>query len=264
MNLNDPLRRPEPGAGLGGQVREVTSWLVDVLFERVDERPAPEPPVELKACRLRAGRRIGCVSLVGGCGTTTIAALLAQRSGGAGGRVRLIDLDLATPTIALLAGQRTPTLLDALAEESVRGRRWGSVDAIFGADRDPGPDVAESLARFVRRMSTDAAVVVDAGTLAATACEAVLHACDTVVYVTTPRAAHVHAAVRAAAALDAIGVDARLVVARSAPDVAGAVAREVGLALLGSIPEDPFLARDEFRVRAETARAIDRVCAALA
>src|SRR3989442_190469 len=194
VNLNDPLRRPEPGAGLGGQVREATSWLVDVLFERVEEREAPEPPVEAKACRLRAGRRIGCVSLVAGCGTTTLAALIAQRSGGAGGRVRLVDLDLAAPTIALLAGQRTPTLLDALAEESVRGRRWGSVDAIFGADRDPGPDVAESLARFVRRMSTDAAGVLDAGTLAATACEAVLHACDTVVYVTTPRAAHVHAA----------------------------------------------------------------------
>ncbi len=262
--LNDPLRRPE-GGGVSSQLRETAAWLTDLLFERVARQAPAEPSaLDAKACRLHAGRRIACVSLVAGCGTTTLAALLAQRSGGAGARMRLLDVDLAAPSVALLAGQRTPTLLDALASETVRGRRWGSVDVVFGAERDPGPDVAESLARFVRRMSADAAVVVDAGALASGACETVLRACDAVLYVATPRAAHVHAAGRAAALLDALGIAARLVVTRVTPDAAEAIAREVGLGLAGWMPEDPFLARDEFRVRAETARAIDRLCATLA
>lgn len=264
--MSDPLRRGEPSDGLAVQLRETGAWLLDLFFERVDdERAAPEqPPPEAGACRLAPGRRIGCASLVAGCGTSTLAALLAQRSGGAGARVRLLDLDLTAPSLALLAGQRTPTLIDALAADHVRGRRWGSVDAVFGAERDPGPDVAEALARFVRRMAQDAAVVVDAGALAAPVAEAVLRACDTALYVTTPRAAHVHAAVRAAAVLDALGIRARLVVARADRETAAAIAREVNLALAGNVPEDPFLARDEFRIRAETARAIDALCASLA
>ena len=202
--MSGPLDRREPGE-LASQVREATTWLVDLLFERTDDAPAAATaaPIAARRCRLAAGRRIGFVSLVAGCGTTTTAALVAQRSGGAGSAVRLLDLDLEAPTVALLAGERTPTLLDALG------------------------------------------------------------ACDAVLYVTTPRAAHVHAALRAIEALAPFGAAARLVVARATHDEAASVAREIGLTLAGSLPEDPFLARDEFRIRAETARAVDLLCESL-
>jgi len=261
--VSGPLDRREPGE-LASQVREATTWLVDLLFERTDDAPAAATaaPIAARRCRLAAGRRIGFVSLVAGCGTTTTAALVAQRSGGAGSAVRLLDLDLEAPTVALLAGERTPTLLDALGASEVRGRRWGSANVVFGAERDPGPDVAPSLARLVRTMARDAAVVVDAGTLSAASVTA-LGACDAVLYVTTPRAAHVHAALRAIEALAPFGAAARLVVARATHDEAASVAREIGLTLAGSLPEDPFLARDEFRIRAETARAVDLLCESL-
>lgn len=253
--MSDPLRRPEPGlAGL--DARELGSRVLDLFFVRAPAAEAPAP-IAARRCRLPNGTRLACVSLGAGCGTSTIAALLAQRSGGAGADVRLLDLDLAAPSLALLAGERTPTLLDALAADRVRGRRWGSVSAVFGAERDPGADVADALGRFVARMASDAAVVADAGALTWPGSAALLRAFGTVAYVTTPRAAHVHAAARGAALLGELGIPAVLLVNRATPAVADGVAGEVGLTLAGAIPEDPFLARDDFRIRAETARALD-------
>ncbi|OLC52944.1 MAG: hypothetical protein AUH85_15205 [Chloroflexi bacterium 13_1_40CM_4_68_4] len=259
--VTDPLARPEPSP-VSTQLRETASWLVDLLFERTETAVALEP-IAARSCRLSIGRRVGFCSLVAGTGVTTVAALAAQRAGGAGSIVRLLDFDLVAPTISLLAGERTPTLLDALAADRVRGRKWGSAFAIFGAERDPGPEVADALATFVRRMCKDAAVVVDAGTLREGS-SAILRACDAVVYVATPRAAHVHAATRALPLLDGLDPPARLVVNRGTRDAAEAIAREVGMTLAGWIPEDPFLARDEFRVRAETARAVDALLSWLA
>jgi len=259
--MADPLGRREPSP-VATQLRETASWLVDLLFERTETVSAPEP-VPARACRLATGKRIAFCSLVAGTGATTVAALAAQRAGGAGSTVRLIDLDLVAPTLSLLAGERTPTLLDALAVEGVRGRKWGSAFAIFGAERDPGPEVGEALIRFVRQMSRDAAVVLDTGTLRDRT-DAILRACDAVFYVATPRAAHVHAATRALPLLEGLAPPARLVVNRSTREAAEAIARELDLSLAGSIPEDPFLARDEFRVRAETARAVDALLAWLA
>ncbi|HKW79217.1 MAG TPA: hypothetical protein VJQ09_08940 [Candidatus Limnocylindria bacterium] len=193
---------------------------------------------------------------------TTLAALAAQRAGGAGSTVRLLDLDLVAPSISLLAGERTPTLLDALSAGQVRGRRWGSASAVFGAERDPGPEVVDAIARFVRRMAENAAVVVDAGTLGDRTA-GILRACDLVVYVATPRAAHVHAATRALPILREVGRPLRLVVSRTERATAEEIARELGLSLAGWLPEDPLLARDEFRVRAETARAVDGMLGSL-
>src|SRR5439155_7972973 len=173
--MGDPLGRREPSP-VATQLRETASWLVDLLFERTETVSAPEP-VPARACRLATGKRIAFCSLVAGTGATTVAALAAQRAGGAGSTVRLIDLDLVAPTLSLLAGERTPTLLDALAVEGVRGRKWGSAFAIFGAERDPGPEVGEALIRFVRQMSRDAAVVLDTGTLRDRT-DAILRACD--------------------------------------------------------------------------------------
>lgn len=265
VDVSDPLTRPDERGGVGLQLREARAWLVDLLFEREggaeDKRP---PSIASRSCRLANGRRVACVSLTAGCGTTTVATLVAQRSGGAGARVRLLDLDLAAPSLALLAGERTPTLIDALASASPRARRWGSVEVVFGAERDPGPEVAGAVVDFVRRSAAEAAVVIDAGSLAAPVSQPLLRACDTILYVTTPRTAHLHAALRARPLLEDLAVRARLVVMRSAPEAAEAIAREVRLPLAGCVPEDPFLARDEFRVRAETARAIDSLCATLA
>jgi MinD superfamily P-loop ATPase len=259
--VSDPLTRPEPSA-VSTQLRETAAWLVDLLFERTDARIEPRP-IPARACRLATGTRLAFASLVAGCGTTTIASLVAQRAGGAGSSIRLLDLDLVAPSVALLAGERTPTLLDALASDRVVGRKWGSVHAVFGAERDPGREVVDALVRFVRRLADGAAVVADAGAIDERTAP-VLRACDLVVYVVTPRAGHVHAAARALPALGEIGRPVRLVVNRASPESAGAIARELGLTLAGAVPEDPFLARDEFRVRAETAREIDRLIGALA
>jgi MinD superfamily P-loop ATPase len=258
--VSDPLGRPEPSP-VSTQLRETAAWFVDLLFERVEPRPAPEP-IAARACRLATGTRVAFCSLIAGCGVTTLAALAAQRAGGAGSTVRLLDLDLVAPTLALLAGERTPTLLDALSAERFRGRKWGSAHAVFGAERDPGAEIGDALSRFVRRASEDAAVVVDAGALSERTV-ALLRSCDVVAYVTTTRAAHVHAATRALPWLRELERPVRLVVNRAQPDSATAVASELGLTLASAIPEDPFLARDEFRVRAETAREVDRLLASL-
>lgn len=265
--MSDPFRRGESAGALGSDLREAAGWLVELLFER----PAPSPAVEQAVAiepgttRLARGRRIAFVSLVAGCGTTSTAALVAQRSGGGGGRVRLVDLDLVAPTIALLAGHRDPTVADALtARGELRARRWGSIEAIFGSALELGAEGGEALGELVRRSARDAAVVIDAGTLGSPASDAVLRACDSVLYVATPRAAHVHAAARASALLSTSGLKARLVLARCDPAAAPPLAAEIGLPLFGAVPEDPYLARDEFRVRAETARAIDQLCAGLA
>ena len=259
--MTDPLGRAEQSA-LSTQLRETAAWVVDLLFERTAPA-APADPIPARSCRLAAGRRVAFCSLVAGCGVTTLAALSAQRSGGAGATVRLLDLDLVAPTVALLAGERTPTLLDALSADPLRGRKWGSAFVVFGAERDPGAEVTEALAALVRRCASDGAVIVDAGTLAERS-EAILRACDAVVYVTTPRAAHVHAAARALPLLRALDRAPRVVVNRATREAAEAIAAELGLPLAGAVPEDPFLARDDFRVRAETARAVDLLLQALA
>lgn len=274
--MSDPLRRPEPTGDLTSSLSEWGDRLVDLFFERAPSAIEPAPsaaPLTAaspalaapapRAVRLARGRRVACVSLVAGCGTTTLAALLAQRSGGAGGRGRLVDLDLVAPTLALLAGQRTPTVTDVLADPGLSGRRWGSVEAIYGAASELGQESADALATLVRRLASDAAVVVDAGVLVAPGCARVLAACDTVLYVTTPRAAHLHAASRAVALLADLGLAARLAVTRADDAGAARIAAELGVPLAGAVPEDPFLARDEFRIRAETAAAVDRLCAAL-
>lgn len=262
--MTDPLGRRETEVPFSAQLAEAAAWVGDLLFERTEVATGvDEPVVEARALRLAKGRRIACVSLVAGCGTSTLAALLAQRAGGAGSRVRLVDLDLVAPTLALLAGQRAPTVSDALLSEQVRGRRWGSVEVLFGVEHDLGPDAGGALAELVRRLAGEAAVVIDAGVLAAPGCERILRAADTVLYVTSPRAAHVHAAVRASSLLASLAIEARLVVTRADASAGAAIAREVDLPLVWAIPEDPFLLRDEFRVRLETARAIDRLAAQL-
>ena len=265
--MSDPFRRGESAGALQSELREAAGWLVELFFERAARAPAVEEavPIEPGTTRLARGRRIGFVSLVAGCGTTSTATLMAQRSGGGGGRVRLVDLDLVAPTIALLACHREPTVADALtAPGELRARRWGSIEAIFGSTLDLGAEGGDALGELVRRSARDAAAVIDAGTLGSPASDRVLRACDTVLYVATPRASHVHAAARASALLATLGIKARLVLTRCDPAAAAPLAAEIGLPLLGSVPEDPYLARDEFRVRAETARAIDQLCAALA
>jgi MinD superfamily P-loop ATPase len=259
--MSDPLHRAEwPGAG--ARLREAAASLIELFVERSAEDPM-RPSIESRQVRLAKGRRVACVSLIAGCGTTTLAALLAQRSGGAGARVRLLDLDLASPTVALIAGQQRPTVTDVLVDPSLRPGRWGSIDVYYGGGPEIGPAAAPALGELVRRCAAESAVVVDAGALSTPPCEQLLRACDTVLYITTPRAAHVFGALRGIALLRALAIDAHLVVTQSDPHTAGSIARELGVPLAAAIPEDPFLAKDEFRIRAETARAIDLLCGAL-
>lgn len=263
--MRDPFHRSETVDEIGAQLREIGSRVLDLLVERVDRAPPIElDPVAPRATRLAAGRRVAFVSLVAGAGTTSLAALVAQRAGGAGARVRLIDLDVIAPTLALLAGSTSPTVTDVLATGELRGRRWGSVEAVYGSALDVGAEAGPAFADLIQRLAKDAAVVVDAGSLAAPVTDAVLRACDTVVYVTSARGAHVHAATRARRVLESLRVAPRLAVTRATDDAAALIARELGLPLAGAVPEDPFLARDEYRVRAETARAVDLICASLA
>jgi Flp pilus assembly CpaE family ATPase len=260
--MSDPLHEEEPTRALS-RLRQVATSVLDLFIERSADEHAPIP-IESHSVRLAKGRRIGFVSLTAGCGTTTTASLVAQRSGGGGARVRLLDLDLVAPAIGLIAQQRGPTITDVLVDESVRPRRWGSVDVVFGGSTEIGPGATAALVQLIQRFAAESAVVIDAGALCAPASDQLLRACDTVVYVSTPRAAHVYAGLRAASHLRALAIDAQLVLTRSDPITAALVARELGMPVGGAIPEDPFLAKDEFRIRAETARAIDLLAAALA
>ncbi|TMB71909.1 MAG: hypothetical protein E6J52_13125 [Chloroflexi bacterium] len=121
------------------RMSRVRSWLdatplAAVAIALMREATGRTEPLEVirpvRPERLDSDARVGVWSLAAGVGTSTTAALVAQRSAAAGHAPILIDADRWAPSLALRAGIEAATLADALLQpdrERELVSRWGDV-----------------------------------------------------------------------------------------------------------------------------------------
>ena len=238
------------------------------LMRAATGRPDPlEPLRPSRAVGLRPGLRVGFWSLVGGVGTSTVAALVAHRSAGAGHPPVLVDIDRWAPSLALRAGLQAATVADALlrpGHERDCLSRWSDVPFLPGA---PGLDAmfeGRRVADLLARLSGDGAIVVDLGIGPGALDGNVLASLDRLCVVTGPRASQLQAAFCAVALLRDVPCAVGLILVGAAEDDAERIAGRLPWPRLGCVPADPYLAADGFATRAPTMAAIDRLIDALA
>jgi len=216
--------------------------------------------------RLAASARIGFWSMSAGAGTTTVAALVAQRSGAGGHAPLLADLDRWTPSLALRASIEAATIADVLVQpdrEREMVSRWGSVPFIPGSPELHRHFDADRVMTTLERVARGTALVVDLGCGADALDPTVGARLTRLVVVCGTRASQLQSAFCARPLLREMRAPAGLVVVAAARDDAALIASHIGLPLLAAVPDDPYLARDEFAARAPTMRAIDGLIAAL-
>jgi Mrp family chromosome partitioning ATPase len=240
---------------------------LDIMRAATGRRDPLEPLRPSRAVGLRPGSRVGFWSLVGGVGTSTVAALVAHRSAGAGRPPVLVDIDRWAPSLALRAGLQAATVADALlrpGHERDCLSRWSDVPFLPGAPgldaMFEGPRVAELLARLAEGGS----IVVDLGVGPGALDGSVLGSLDRLCVVTGPRASQLQAAFCAVALLRDVPCAVGLVVVGAAEDDAERIAGRLPWPRLGCVPADPYLAADGFAARGPTMAAIDRLIGALA
>lgn len=238
------------------------------LMRGATGRPDPlEPLRPARSVGLTPGSRVAFWSLVGGVGTSTVAALVAHRSAGAGRPPVLVDIDRWAPSLALRAGLHAATVSDALlrpGRERECLSRWSDVPFLPGA---PGLDAMFEPTRIVEllgRLAAGAALVVDLGNGAGALDAGVLGSLDRLCVVTGPRASQLQAAFCAVALLRDAPCAVGLVVVGAAEDDAARIAARLPWPRLGCVPVDPYLAADGFAARAPTMAAIDRLIDTLA
>lgn len=218
-------------------------------------RPAPLP-----------GGVIGFWSLQAGVGTSTVAALTAQRSAAAGHPGVLIDLDRWAPSLALRAETTGATVEDALLHPGAEGSlvsRWGAT-AFLPGSKDlhrafDGPRVAE----LVRTLAAGRAAVLDLGAGADALDPAVIDTLGHLCIVAGPRAAQLQAAFCAVPLLRGLATPIGLVIVGVEEADARRIADRLPWPLLAAVPADPFLAEDRFAARVSTLRAVDALIRAL-
>src|SRR2546426_7358350 len=138
--------RCEPGP-MARRMSRVRSWLdatplASVAIALMREATGRTEPLEVirpsRPERLRSDARVGFWSLTAGVGTSTTAALLAQRSAAGGHAPLLADLDRWAPSLALRASIDAATVADALVQpdrERALVSRWGDVPFLPGSPR---------------------------------------------------------------------------------------------------------------------------------
>ena len=216
--------------------------------------------------RLASEARVGFWSLAAGMGTSTTAALVAQRSAGAGHAPLLVDLDRWTPSLALRACADAATVSDALVQpdrEHELISRWQDVPFIPGSPHLHREYDGARIAAMLERLARGRALVLDLGAGADALDAAVVGLLTRLCLVTGVGASQLQAAFCARELLRASPLRVGLVVVGAERDDAELIATRVRLPLLGSLPRDPYLARDEFAARAPTMRAIDALIRAL-
>lgn len=233
------------------------------LMRDATGREAPlEPIVPVRPSGLAVGRCVAFWSLSAGVGTSTVAALVAHRAASGGRPPVLIDLDRHVPTLGLRAKRGGATICDALlrpgGEEALLSR-WGQVGLLAGS-----PDLARSydgarVVEIVRRLRGRAAAVLDLGAGADALDPHLLGGVDLLCVVLGPSIAQLQAAFCSIPLLDGIGCRIGAVSVCAAADDATRIAARLPWPLLAAVPRDPFLAGDEFAVRAPTVRALDRL-----
>lgn len=229
----------------------------------------PDPVAVLTPARpgrLDGHARIGVWSMAAGAGASTVAALLAQRAGAGGRPPLLVDLDRWTPSLAIRASIEAATITDVLVQpehERELLSRWGSVPFVPGSPELHRQFDGERVVAALERLADGLPLVVDLGS-GPDALDPVLTARLTrLLLVCGTSASQLQAAFCSRALLAHVRPPAGLVLVGAERDDASLIARRVGLPLLAAIPEDAYLARDEFAARAPTMRAIDSLIAAL-
>jgi hypothetical protein len=193
-------------------------------------------------------------------GASTTAALVAQRSAGAGHAPLLVDLDRWAPSLAVRARTDAATIVDALVQpdrERELVGRWESVPFIAGSPRLHRDFDGPRVASLIDRLAAGRAMVVDLGSGADALDAAVVSRLTRLCVVAGGRASQLQGLFCAKSLLTSVACAAGVVVVGEAPEDAALIAARAELALLGAIPNDPYLAKDEFATRAPTMRAID-------
>jgi MinD-like ATPase involved in chromosome partitioning or flagellar assembly len=235
-----------------------------------DATGRPDPLEQLRPAHpvaLASRSRIAFWSLTAGTGTSTVAALVAHRSAGAGRPAVLIDLDRWAPSLALRAGLQAATISDALlrpGRERECLSRWSEVPFLPGAPGlhaiFEGPRIADMIAR----LAPEAPVVLDLGSGADALDRPLLGTIDRLCVVAGPRIAQLQAAFCSVPLLrDAPCAVGLVTVAAAEPD-AERIASRLPWPHLAAIPSDPYLAADDLGARAPTLGAIDRLIRACA
>lgn len=211
---------------------------------------------------LAPGSRVAFWSLVGGVGTSTTAALVAQRSAAAGSPSLLVDLDRWAPSLALRAGISASGVAEALlrpGRESEYLSRWDAVPFLPAAPGLAPLFEGGAVAALVRRLAAQGPLVLDLGAGPEALDAAVLASCTRLVVVAGTRAGQLQAAFAAASLARELPCPAGLAIVGAAEEDARRVAARLPWAHLASIPFDPYLAEDGFAARAPTIAAIDQL-----
>lgn len=243
----------------------VADLALAVMREATGRAEPLEPLRPARPAAMRRASRVAFWSLVGGGGTSTIAALCAHRSAAAGAPPFLFDLDLWAPTLALRAGIEAATIVDALVQpdrERSLVSRWRDVPFVPGAPSLHRAAATDVLA-LIDRVAGDRAAVLDLGSGAAALDAATLARVDRLCVVVGPGVSQLQALFCSRELVRDARGPIGVVAVRMDPADASLVAQRSGLPLLATIPEDAYLARDDFAARAPTLRAIDRLIAAL-
>lgn len=199
-------------------------------------------------------------SLQAGVGTSTVAALVAQRSAAAGSHGVLIDLDRWAPSLALRAETSGATVEDALLHpggESALVSRWGATAFLPGSVDLHRTFDGSRVAELIRALAIAGTAVLDLGAGADALDPAVLDTLGRLCVVTGPRAAQLQSAFCAVPLLRGLGKPVGLVVVGADDPDARRIAERLPWPLLSAVPADPFLAEDRFAARADTLRAVD-------
>lgn len=219
-----------------------------------------------RAERLAQDARIAFWSLAAGVGTSTTAALVAHRSAGAGSPPILVDLDRWAPSLALRAGIEAATVSDALVQPD-RERdllsRWEGVTFLPGSPHLHREYDGPRIAALVARVARGRPLVIDLGAGADALDADVMSGLTRLCVVTGGRASQLQAAFAARELLRRASLAVGVAVVGVEAGDAQLIATRIGLPLLGAIPHDAFLARDEFAARAPTMRAVDALIRSL-
>ncbi len=244
----------------------LSSVALSLMREATGRSDPVEPLRPIRPAALAAEARVAFWSLVAGSGSSTTAALVAQRSAAAGRPPLLMDLDRWAPSLALRARIEAATVTDLLVQpgrERDLVSRWSSVPFVPGSPALHSAFSAERVVALLDELAAGRAAVLDLGGGVDALEHALLARCTRLCVVSGTRAAQLQALFCAQEFLRDVPCAVSLVVVGAEEDDARLVASRAGMTLAGAVPNDPYLAQDDFAARAPTMRALDALIRAL-
>src|SRR5687768_13310623 len=254
---------------LGVHVSRIRAWLdaspiADLAMTFMREATGRADPIDplrpTRPAALAGGRRAAFWSLVGGVGCSSVAGLVARRSGAGGRRPLLVDLDRWAPSLALRARLEAARIADALVQpgrERALVSRWSAVPFMPGSPALRGRLDIDRTVEVIDAIGGGAPVVLDLGAGAGSLDAGLLSRIDRLCVVTGARASQLQAVFCALPLVRNAPCPTGLVIVGAAEEDAVLIAERAALPLLGAIPTDSYLADDQFATRAPTLRAID-------